>query len=113
LEIAGTGLLGVCDDTTEPARFLEMPQTELDGDREEQYVVRENEEERATEIAEEFYPDVTDLPDETGTPEAGAEEETYEAERCARVARTSTWQRKRLPDAKYFREADDSRFISH
>jgi recombination directionality factor gp3-like protein len=56
LEIRGTTLESLITDMTEPARLLQRMQAEYGVEAGEQCVVRENEEERAPEIAEEFYP---------------------------------------------------------
>jgi hypothetical protein len=100
LEIGGTTLEGLINDMREPARLLHGAETKFDSDDHEQYVVRESEEERASEIAREFYPDVADLPQEE-TAEEGTEEATAEAERSAQVAGMGTRQWRRLPRAKY------------
>ncbi|HEV3481739.1 MAG TPA: hypothetical protein VGR97_05350 [Candidatus Acidoferrales bacterium] len=56
LEIGGTTLESLITDMTEPARLLQKAQSGRDGEQWGQCVVRESEEERASEIADEFYP---------------------------------------------------------
>jgi hypothetical protein len=64
LEIGGTTLESLITDMTEPARLLQKAQAACGGDQSEQFVVRESEEERAPEIAEEFYPQNNRLTEE-------------------------------------------------
>jgi len=64
LEIGGTTLEGLITNMTEPARLLQKVQAaHLDADWD-QCVVRETERERASEIAEEFYPQNRDFAEE-------------------------------------------------
>jgi len=56
LEIGGTTLESLITDMTEPARLLQKAQSGCAGEQWGQCVVRESEEERASEIANEFYP---------------------------------------------------------
>ena len=56
LEIGGTTLEGLIIDMTEPARLLQKAQTAPLRAEGVEYAVRENEGERASEIADEFYP---------------------------------------------------------
>jgi hypothetical protein len=56
LEIGGTSLKSLGTDTAEPARLLTEAQPALARERPLPFVVRENEVERAQEIADEFYP---------------------------------------------------------
>jgi hypothetical protein len=56
LEIGGTTLEGLITDMTEPARLFQKAQTALHGIERIEVAVRENEGERAAEIADEYYP---------------------------------------------------------
>jgi len=56
LEIGSTTLEGLITNMTEPARLFQKAQTALLGNERVEYAVRENEGERAREIADEFYP---------------------------------------------------------
>jgi hypothetical protein len=67
LEIGGTTLEGLITDMTEPARLLQKAQTAYLGAEGGQCAVRESEEERASEIADEFYPQNKHLVDK-GSP---------------------------------------------
>jgi hypothetical protein len=82
LEIAGTTLKSLGTDTAEPARLLAEAHPALASEQRMPFVVRENEVERAREIADEFYPQNKNIPEEqTGVviPSPG------NAELCARI----------------------------
>jgi hypothetical protein len=64
LEIGGTTLESLITDMTGPARLLQKAQAACGGEQWGQCVVRESEEERASEIAEEFYPQNKGLTEE-------------------------------------------------
>jgi hypothetical protein len=87
LEIGGTTLETLITNMTEPARFLEKARTACDGQRWEQCVVRENEEERAPEIAEEFYPQNKGLTEEQICEAVGASENAEEYATVCDLAR--------------------------
>jgi hypothetical protein len=75
LEIGGATLEGLITDMTEPARLLQKAQSACAGEEWGRCVVRESEEERAQEIAEEFYPRNKELTEEeicaaVGSPES-------------------------------------------
>jgi hypothetical protein len=74
LEIGGTTLEGLITNMREPARVLQEAHAACGGEQWDQCVVRESEEERAQEIAEEFYPQNKGLTEEqicaaVGSPE--------------------------------------------
>lgn len=74
LEIGGTTLESLITDMTEPARLFEKSHPGPAGQRRGPYVVRESEEERASEIAEEFYPQNRDLVEEQTCAAVGSSE---------------------------------------
>jgi len=82
LEIGGTTLESLITDMTEPARLLRKAQTACADEDCEHYVVRESEEERASEIADEFYPQNRDLGEEETCAAVGSSEQ---AEQCANI----------------------------
>jgi hypothetical protein len=74
LEIGGTTLEGLITDMTEPARLLQKAQAVCAGEQWGQCVVRESEEERASEIADEFYPQNKRLTEEQISAAVGSPE---------------------------------------
>ena len=82
LEIGGTTLENLITDMTEPARLLRKAQTACAGEHCEQYVVRESEEGRASEIADEFYPQNKGLTEEETCAAVGSSDN---AERYATI----------------------------
>ena len=82
LEIGGTTLESLITDMTEPARLLQKAQSGCAGEQWGHCVVRESEEERAPEIAEEFYPQNRDLGEEATCAAVGSSEQ---AEQCATI----------------------------
>jgi hypothetical protein len=82
LEIGGTSLKSLGADTVEPARLLIEAKPPCEGGRRGPFVVRESEAERATEIADEFYPQNKNLLEE----QTGAIiQSPGNAELCARI----------------------------
>jgi hypothetical protein len=82
LEIGGTTLESLITNMTEPARVLQKVQAACAGEHWGRCVVRESEEERAPEIAEEFYPQNRDLVEEQTCEAVGSSEN---AEQCATI----------------------------
>jgi len=82
LEIGGTTLKSLGTDTAEPAKLLTEARAAFASERRIPFVVRENEVERAQEIADEFYPQNKNiLEDQTGA----VIQSPGNAELCARI----------------------------
>jgi hypothetical protein len=82
LEIGGTTLKSLGTDTAEPAKLLTEAQPAFANERRMPFVVRENEVERAQEIADEFYPQNKNLLEQ----QTGAVSQSPgNAELCARI----------------------------
>jgi hypothetical protein len=82
LEIGGKTLESLVADMKEPVRLIQETQAAGIGEEWDQCVVRESEEERASEIADEFYPQNKDLTEEQTCEVAGSSEST---EHCATI----------------------------
>ena len=87
LEIGASSLEGLITNMTEPARFLQRAQSACDGQELGQYVVRESEEERAQEIAEEFYPQNKGLIEEEICDAVGSSEDAEQYATICELAR--------------------------
>jgi hypothetical protein len=99
LESAGATLEDIVSDTQEGAAGSDGVEPLFDGEPETEYVVRESEEERAQEIATEFYP-VEDRPRKR--PEA-VDHWNQKADRRVRRPRFSAGNWRELPPEKYYR----------
>jgi len=82
LEIGGTTMEGLMAKMTEPARLFEKAHTAPAAHQRGPYVVRESEEERASEIADEFYPQNRGFVEEQTCERVASSEH---AEQCATV----------------------------
>src|SRR5690348_8428022 len=82
LEIGGTDLRTLVANMTEPARLLSEGHPTIDLSREAQYVVRESDAERATEISGEFYPTNEGAAEDSAQPSLA---ESEKAEQLARI----------------------------
>ena len=87
LEIGGTTPESLITNITEPPRLLRKAQTACADEHCEQYVVRESEEERASEIADEFYPQNRDLVEEQTCAAVGSSEQAEQYTTICDLAR--------------------------